>query len=485
MNERIGGGSAIRVLHVGSEHARIDVATECLEQAGRNIDVVGITDPTTVLDRLGATSFDCIISEYEMLEMTGLSVFAKVRSEYPEVPFFLLTEHGQTEIVREAFAHGVTDCVEMKNGAEQYRVLANRIENAVVESRNHRVRTHRSTWFEEVLTLTADSVMIVDTEGQVRYVSPTIEREIGVTPNELLETHVCDVVYEPDQSRVMESLRSGIEASDATLRIEFRLVDGDGTIRWFEARGQNYCADTLIAGLLLSIRDITDRKQREEAIERQHDHLQELTRFLTHDIRNQLVVMEGYATLAQSNDEITEIAARIDRIGEMVDTARELARSGQNLAEVETVRFGDILQECWRVAPTTETNATLTLDTDLSLLADRERLQTLLENLIANAIEHGGPDVTVRAGSLDSKGGFYVEDTGTGIASADFDQIFNAGFTTSTNGTGLGLVIVDRIAHAHDWHIVVTESANGGARFEFIGIDGVDRQDHAAEDVSA
>ncbi|PYZ03257.1 hypothetical protein C8039_14160 [Halogeometricum sp. wsp3] len=48
------------------------------------------------------------------------------------------------------------------------------------------------------------------------------------------------------------------------------------------------------------------------------------------------------------------------------------------------------------------------------------------------------------------------------------NSIFDGGYTTSADGTGLGLTIVEEIASAHDWDVSVTESGTGGARFEFV-----------------
>ncbi|MFW6003806.1 MAG: sensor histidine kinase, partial [Halanaeroarchaeum sp.] len=84
------------------------------------------------------------------------------------------------------------------------------------------------------------------------------------------------------------------------------------------------------------------------------------------------------------------------------------------------------------------------------------------------ALEHGGEGVEVTVGAL--AGGFYVEDDGEGIPADERDAVLNDGYTTA-GGTGLGLSIVEHCADAHDWELVVAESAAGGARFEFGGVE--------------
>ena len=127
------------------------------------------------------------------------------------------------------------------------------------------------------------------------------------------------------------------------------------------------------------------------------------------------------------------------------------------------------MTDCW--AFTATEGATLAVDTDMLVSGDRSRLQQLFENLLRNATEHGGPDVTVRVGELDGGSGLYVEDDGPGIAAEDRERIFEEGYSTGESGTGFGLTIVKQIADAHGWEVHVTESADGGARFELSGVD--------------
>jgi signal transduction histidine kinase len=101
--------------------------------------------------------------------------------------------------------------------------------------------------------------------------------------------------------------------------------------------------------------------------------------------------------------------------------------------------------------------------------ADHARLQQLFENLLGNALTHGGSGVTVRVGTLAE--GFFLEDDGSGIPPADRDTVFESGFTTNASGTGFGLSIVSDITEAHGWRVDATEGTDGGARFEVRGVD--------------
>ncbi|MFA9517647.1 sensor histidine kinase [Halopenitus sp. H-Gu1] len=225
-------------------------------------------------------------------------------------------------------------------------------------------------------------------------------------------------------------------------------------------------ADTLARSLRYAI----ERNQQEEKLRRQNERLDEFASVVSHDLRNPLNVAEGRLDIAreQSRNEHLDIAASaLNRMEQLIEDLLTLARLGEAIDELEFISLKTLGEECWKNIDTA--NADLVIDTDQVIHADEGRLRQLIENLIRNAIEHGGQAVTVTIGALSD--GFYVEDDGPGIPDGESDQIFEKGYSTSPEGTGFGLMIVEVIADAHDWHISVNESVTGGARFEITGVD--------------
>ncbi|MEF8809270.1 sensor histidine kinase [Natronomonas sp.] len=227
-----------------------------------------------------------------------------------------------------------------------------------------------------------------------------------------------------------------------------------------------------------------DLEARQRELRRQNERLNEFAGVVSHDLRNPLSVAKGRLELSEATDE-NVVAAReaLDRMEALIDDLLELARAGDIIdapQRVDLERHADI---CWRNVETD--GATLTIDVDRTVLADENRLAQLFENLFRNAVEHGstsprsqaqedavehgGEGVTIRVGSLDD--GFYVEDDGGGIPESKRDDIFDAGYTTAADGNGFGLSIVQKIVEAQGWSIDVTESAEGGARFEITGVE--------------
>jgi signal transduction histidine kinase len=173
----------------------------------------------------------------------------------------------------------------------------------------------------------------------------------------------------------------------------------------------------------------------------------------------------------EENNEHLETAVRaLDRMEALIADVLSLARNGQPIDEMDTVSLASIASQSWGMVDATNGGSELVIDGDLPFMADSTRLQQLLENLFRNAVEHGGSNVTVHVGTLDSPAGFYVADDGTGLPVDERDSLFESGFSTTDTGTGFGLSIVKEIADAHGWKIEATDSETGGARFEITDV---------------
>ncbi|WP_424013348.1 ATP-binding protein [Halorubrum xinjiangense] len=217
-------------------------------------------------------------------------------------------------------------------------------------------------------------------------------------------------------------------------------------------------------------------RRREAEVARERDRLEEFASLVSHDLRSPLNVAAGNLEivterLADESIEIEEIDAverSLDRMDALIEDLLALARQGTGIDETESVPLADFAAECWETADTE--SATLSVETDAVVAADRSRLRQALENLFVNAVTHAGPDVAVTVGALPDGDGFYVADDGPGIDPADREAVFEAGMTSDPEGTGFGLKIVAEVAEAHGWTVELAEGETGGARFEFRGV---------------
>jgi PAS domain S-box-containing protein len=241
--------------------------------------------------------------------------------------------------------------------------------------------------------------------------------------------------------------------------------------------------DLLTSTLTVAL-DRVDRESllqdRERELTHQNERLEEFASVVSHDLRNPLEVVSGSLELAErtGDPEHFDRAERaVERMDQLIEDLLSLAREGRRVTDREQVDLATLARRCWATVATD--SARLRVTDSVELTASESRLRQLFENLFRNSVEHGAtgsrsetadgdPAVTITVGVLPDTRGFYVADDGPGIPADERGTVFESGYSTAADGTGFGLAIVDRIAEAHGWELSVTESADGGARFEIV-----------------
>jgi PAS domain S-box-containing protein len=207
-------------------------------------------------------------------------------------------------------------------------------------------------------------------------------------------------------------------------------------------------------------------------LRRKNEQLEEFASIVSHDLRNPLSVASGYLELAREGgtpEQFDRIENALDRMDRLIGDLLYLARRGEEIGATEPVDLREAAAAAWAVVDDGEGSATLRIDDGVEpILADEDRLRQLLENLFRNAVEHGGPGVTVGVVPLES--GFAVEDDGPGVPADLRESVFRRGYSTREGNSGFGLYIVRQIADAHGWTATVGASDAGGARFEFTDV---------------
>jgi PAS domain S-box-containing protein len=319
---------------------------------------------------------------------------------------------------------------------------------------------------EALFELTPDIVVVHDDEGTLLDVNQRACEALGYDRDELVGKSVWEVDATADADRARSFWRE--LPVDTPRRFEGRLERADGStfpveihlIR-LELNGEDR--------YLAIDRDITDRKAREEELVRKNERLEEFSSVVSHDLRNPLQVAQGRLELLAEevdSEHVDDLRGALDRMGSLIDDLLAIAREGEEAMEFETVPIESAAREAWATVETG--TASLVVDAEGAVEADRDQLRQLFENLFGNAVEYAGPNCTVTVGELPD--GFYVADDGPGVPAEERDQVFDPGYSTGSAGTGFGLNIVESVAESHGWAISLTESEAGGARFEITGV---------------
>jgi PAS domain S-box-containing protein len=295
---------------------------------------------------------------------------------------------------------------------------------------------------------------------------------IGKRDDELLPLEAADVVMAPKR-RVIET-GEGVR-EEVTYELPSGRVTYDLTVEPLRDESGD------LVGLTSAALDITEQKRRERQLREQNERLDRVTTVLSHDLRSPLSVATGRLTLFERDSDpahLDDVRTALVRMSDLVDDVLATARrrGGGDERETMTVPVRGVAERAWEQVESD--GASLVVETDRTVEADESRLQQLFENLLRNSVEHGSRGderndgrLTVRVGPL-ANGGFYVEDDGTGFVGTPsaVEQVFEDGYTTRPEGTGLGLGIVRDVTAEHGWTVEAvagTETDNGGARFEF------------------
>lgn len=120
--------------------------------------------------------------------------------------------------------------------------------------------------FRSLIKNSSDIVVILDTEGAFHYVNDSATKILGFQPRELVEKSIYEYLYPQDQISFRLSFDNALGRHGESFTIQFRLRHRDGTWVFFEATGTNLLHDVSVSGIVLNMRDITDRKHVEEML---------------------------------------------------------------------------------------------------------------------------------------------------------------------------------------------------------------------------
>jgi len=452
----------------------------------------GSSDIITVLDESGTVTYQSPAVErilgHETDALVGQHGFDYIHPDDEERAF-----EAFADLVAEPGSTVTVEC-RFRTADDEWRWLEIRgtnrldhdaIEGVVTNNRDITERIARERELEETNALLSTLIETLPVgilaEDESRNVLIVNERllelfDVSSSPDgvigadcERLAADLSETFVEPE--RFVARIADLVGQRDSVRDEELALQDG----RTF-ARSYEPIELTDGVGHLWVYRDITDRKDRERALTRERDRLDEFASVVSHDLRNPLNVAQGRLEFVREeceSEHLETIATALHRIERITADVLWLARGGRDIGALSAVVLDAAVDGSWELVADDAARAELRYASDggplATIEADDDRLYQLLENLLRNALEHGDEDVVVTVGALED--GFYVEDDGPGIPEAEREDVFDAGYSTKEAGTGFGLSIVEQIAEAHGWEIRVTESSEGGARFEITGVE--------------
>jgi PAS domain S-box-containing protein len=252
------------VLLVDDDPGIVDTAAAFVGRASDALTTTTATGPEAALNRFEDEDIDCIVSDYDMPKMDGLALFEAVSERDGGTPFILFTGKGSEEVAGEAISLGVTDYLQKETGTEQYEVLANRIENAIEASRAEQ----RLERYERMVETVDDALYTVDSEGRFTSVNDAFVTLTGYDRDALIGSDVSVLKEAATVERFETAVSDMLGGDHDETYIEFDLPTAEGERIPCEDHMTLRTDDGEYAGVAGTIRDLTERRRRERALER-------------------------------------------------------------------------------------------------------------------------------------------------------------------------------------------------------------------------
>lgn len=482
----------MRLLLIDDNQDDRALALRELNRSFPDLDVTQVQHAAQFEAALQAGAFEAVVTDFQLGWSTGLDILHRIKHLYPDCPVVMFTATATQEQAVEAMKSGLDDYV--LKSPKHYMRLPAALTAALARSRAivgrraaEQELRRREAWMTASLECIGEGVITTDLSARVQSINPQAERLTGWNSAEALGRDVDHVLNLTDsnghilpESPVRQAIRE--ERSTVADRNDYCLVDRSGnSIAVIDGASPIYVNGT-IEGIVVALRDISDRKHMERELLRSNDELQQFAYAASHDLQEPLrTVIVFTQLLAKRMD--GNLTPEQERYMNFVQEAGKrmsaqiagLLRHGamQRDAEVEVLPLNEVVNEVAEDlhAYIEQRSGRVESSSLPSVRASRPQIHTVFQNLISNGLkynENAHPAITIEMRETPEGRLLAISDNGIGIALPYREKVFGLFSRLEPNrysGSGIGLSSVRRAVERMGGHIWVDPLSQDGTTF--------------------
>ncbi|CAB9495107.1 MULTISPECIES: aerobic respiration two-component sensor histidine kinase ArcB [Alteromonas] len=383
-----------------------------------------------------------------------------------------------------------------KQAQEEREALFKDLEKEIQDKSEQEAQARRlSTLLRSIIDASPDLIYYRNEEGRFAGCNRIAELMTGKTEQELLGLTPKDV-YEEELARQIVASDHEVLETNASITEELWLRFADGRRRYFEMkRVPFFDKEGNRLGLLSFGRDMTERKQAENAAAKASTDKTRFIATISHELRTPLNGIVGLSRMLRDtelSDEqfswVSTIYASAITLGNIFNDIIDLDKLDRDKLELslKTISLKDFTEELSSIIRLLAADKQLELKTTINeplprlVEIDGTRLRQILWNILFNAVkftQKGHVSLSVSSTKPDGDKAyvtFIIEDTGVGIPESEIDKIFAMYYQVdhpdhqSATGTGIGLAICKQMVDLMKGEIHVTSNVGKGTRFEIV-----------------
>ena len=455
---------SLSILVVDDSEFFANLVAETLSEE-HGMATTAVTDPREAVSIAAEGAIDCLVSDYQMPDLTGLELYDAIVDK-TDVPFILVTSEGDETVASRAIRKGVDEYILKQdiNEADALELLANRIDNVV-----DRHRTQQK--YERLVANAPDEISQVRLDGTILAANETMARAFNTTTDELVGQQLSSILPED----VADNRRTqGQRAITAGSVVTFQ--DSIG-LRHFHNIVVPLTTGSEKDSVQIVTREITLQKHNEEQLRRKKEELTFINRIVSHDIKNDVSVISGWAgVLPEHTDpEAIEMVERIrntsDHIAELAQIAKDFVDSIEGTTDValEAIDLGETVDTEVSKLRSKHDDVTITVGDDIAaVVRANELLSSVIGNLLTNAIRHndGAPAIDITAEQTATTVVLRIADNGPGVPDSEKEAVFEKGRKGAESpGSGIGLYLVSKLVDQYNGELWVEDNEPTGAVF--------------------